>query len=135
MVSLAKLQKAEKPKVTISDDDADFALTSRDKVGGNSGEPDLSEFQGTDVDPFADLNPAAQSQLKSVIERMERLQEDKDAVTNDMKEVLAEAKGNGFDTKIVRKVLKIRAMDKVKRQEEEALTDLYLAALEEFIRE
>jgi uncharacterized protein (UPF0335 family) len=75
------------------------------------------------------LNSAAQSQLKSVIERIERLEEDKAAVANDLKEVYLEAKGNGFDTKILRKVVRLRKQDKAKRQEEEALIDLYLSAI------
>ncbi|HEX4183013.1 MAG TPA: DUF2312 domain-containing protein [Caulobacteraceae bacterium] len=75
------------------------------------------------------LNSAAQSQLKSIIERIERLEEDKAAVSNDLKEVYAEAKGNGFDTKILRKVVRLRKQDKAKVQEEEALVDLYLSAI------
>ncbi len=75
------------------------------------------------------LNATAQSQLKSIIERIERLEEDKAAVANDLKEVYAEAKGNGFDTKVLRKVIRLRKQDKAKRQEEEALIDLYLSAI------
>jgi uncharacterized protein (UPF0335 family) len=75
------------------------------------------------------LNSTAQSQLKSIIERIERLEEDKAAVQNDLKEVYAEAKGNGFDTKILRKVVRLRKQDKAKRQEEDALLDLYLSAI------
>jgi uncharacterized protein (UPF0335 family) len=75
------------------------------------------------------LNSAAQSQLKSVIERIERLEEDKAAVMADLKEVFAEAKGNGFDVKILRKVVRLRKQDKAKRLEEEALIDLYLSAI------
>ena len=75
------------------------------------------------------LNGAAQSQLKSIIERIERLEEDKAVVANDLKEVYAEAKGEGFDVKIVRKVVRLRAQDKAKRQEEEALIDLYISAI------
>jgi uncharacterized protein (UPF0335 family) len=75
------------------------------------------------------LNSAAQSQLKSIIERIERLEEDKAAVSNDLKEVYAEAKGTGFDVKILRKVVRLRKQDKAKRQEEEALIDLYLSAI------
>jgi uncharacterized protein (UPF0335 family) len=75
------------------------------------------------------LNSAAQSQLKSIIERIERLEEDKAAVSTDLKEVYAEAKGNGFDTKILRKVVRLRKQDKAKIQEEEALVDLYLSAI------
>ncbi|MDP1738882.1 MAG: DUF2312 domain-containing protein [Caulobacter sp.] len=74
------------------------------------------------------LSPTANGQLKSLIERIERLEEDRAAVMADLKEVYAEAKGNGFDVKIIRKVVRIRKMDRAKRQEEEALIDLYLSA-------
>ena len=77
------------------------------------------------------LNGTAQSQLKTVIERIERLEEDKAAVMADLKEVFAEAKGNGFDVKILRKVIRLRKQDKAKRQEEDALLDLYLSAIGE----
>jgi uncharacterized protein (UPF0335 family) len=75
------------------------------------------------------LNSTAQGKLKSLIERIERLEEDKAAVAADLKEVFGEAKGEGFDTKIVRKVVRLRKQDKAKRQEEEALIDLYLSAI------
>ena len=75
------------------------------------------------------LNATAQTRLKTIIERIERLEEDKAAVANDIKEVFAEAKGEGFDVKILRKVIRIRKQDKAKRQEEEALVDLYLSAI------
>jgi uncharacterized protein (UPF0335 family) len=75
------------------------------------------------------LNGTAQSQLKSIIERIERLELDKASVMEDLKSVYAEAKGNGFDTKILRKVVRLRKQDTAKRQEEEALLDLYLSAI------
>jgi uncharacterized protein (UPF0335 family) len=75
------------------------------------------------------INASAQGKLKSLIERIERLEEDKAAVATDLKEVYAEAKGEGFDTKILRKVVRLRAQDKAKRQEEEALIDLYISAI------
>ena len=76
------------------------------------------------------LNGTAQTQLKAIIERLERLEEDKAAVMTDLKEVYAEAKGEGFDVKILRKVVRIRKQDKVKRTEEEAMIDLYMSAIE-----
>lgn len=88
--------------------------------------PDGTTFADPEV-----LSGAAQSRLKSFIERIERLEEDKAAVANDMKEVFAEAKGEGFDTKILRKVIRWRKQDVAKRQEEEALVDLYLSAIGE----
>ena len=75
------------------------------------------------------LNSAAQGRLRTVIERLERLEEDKAAIMADMKEVFAEAKGEGYDVKILRKVIRIRKQDKAKRQEEDAILDLYLSAL------
>ena len=75
------------------------------------------------------LTATAQGRLKTIIERIERLEEDKAAVANDIKEVFAEAKGEGFDVKILRKVVRLRKQDKAKRQEEEALIDLYLSAI------
>jgi uncharacterized protein (UPF0335 family) len=75
------------------------------------------------------LNGTAQTQLKTIIERIERLEEDKAAIMADQKEVFAEAKGNGFDVKIIRKVIRLRKQDRAKRLEEEAILDLYLSAI------
>jgi len=82
-----------------------------------------------DASSLDTTNATAQGKLKSLIERIERLEEDKAAVANDLKEVYAEAKGEGFDVKIVRKVVRLRKQDSAKRQEEEALIDLYLSAI------
>ncbi len=75
------------------------------------------------------LNATAQTRLKTIIERVERLEEDKAAVAADIKEVFLEAKGEGFDVKILRKVVRLRKQDKAKRMEEEAILDLYLSAI------
>ncbi len=77
------------------------------------------------------LNSTAQGQLKSIIERIERLEQEKSEVAEQIKELMAEAKGNGFDGKILRKVIRIRKQDRAQRQEEEALLDLYLSAIGE----
>ena len=71
----------------------------------------------------------AAGQLKSLVERIERLEEEKTALTSDIREVFAEAKGHGFDTKIMRQVIRIRRLDRADRQEQEAILDLYLSAL------
>ena len=84
----------------------------------------------TDFTAEADvLTAAAQGRLKSFIERIERLEEDKAAISGDLKEVYAEAKGEGFDPKIMRKVVRLRKTHKVKPQEEQALIHLYLTAI------
>jgi uncharacterized protein (UPF0335 family) len=77
------------------------------------------------------LTAAAQGRLRTIVERLERLEEDKAAVMTDLKEVFAEAKGEGYDVKILRKVIRIRKQDKAKRQEEDAVLDLYLSAMGE----
>ncbi len=71
----------------------------------------------------------AADQLKSFIERIERLEEEKAGIAGDIKEIYAEAKGNGFDTKILRKIISIRKKDYAERQEEEAILELYMQAL------
>lgn len=73
----------------------------------------------------------AAERLRSFIERVERLEEEKAAIMNDIKEVFAEAKGEGYDIKILRQVIRLRKMDRADRQEQEALLDLYLSALGE----
>jgi len=85
-----------------------------------------------DASPHSDvLNATAQGQLKSIIERIERLEVEKGEIAEQIKEVKAEAKGNGFDVKIITKVIRIRKQDRAKRQEEEAILDLYLSAIGE----
>lgn len=80
-----------------------------------------------------DESPASASvaagQLKSIIERIERLEEEKKEVADQIKEVYAEAKGNGFDAKTLRKVVSLRKKPADEREEEEAMLDLYLSAL------
>lgn len=72
----------------------------------------------------------AAGQLKSIVERIERLEEDKATISGDIKEVYAEAKANGFDTKVLKSIITLRKMDPDKRQELESLIDTYMAALE-----
>lgn len=71
----------------------------------------------------------AGGQLRSVVERIERLEEEKKAIATDIKEVYAEAKGNGFDTKVLRKIVRMRKVDRAEREEEQALIEVYMAAL------
>lgn len=71
----------------------------------------------------------AADQLRLFIERIERLEEEKRGLTDDIKDVYAEAKGNGYDTKTMRAIVKLRRMEKHHRDEAEALLDAYKAAL------
>lgn len=72
----------------------------------------------------------AGEQLRSFIERIERLEEDRKGIAEDIKEIYAGAKATGFDPKIMRKVISIRKMDQADRQEQEALLDVYMHAIE-----
>lgn len=71
----------------------------------------------------------AANQLSAFIERIERLSEDKQTIADDIKDVYAEAKGNGFDTKAIRAIVRLRKKDQAERQEEEAILDLYKQAI------
>jgi uncharacterized protein (UPF0335 family) len=71
----------------------------------------------------------AAGQLRAFIERIERLEEEKKTIADDIKDVFAECKGSGFDTKAVRTIIRLRKKDKAEREEEESILDLYMAAL------
>lgn len=71
----------------------------------------------------------ARDQLKAIVERIERLEEEKKAIADDIKDVYAEAKGNGFDTKALRTVIRLRKQDVQERQEQEAVLETYMHAL------
>lgn len=81
-----------------------------------------------DDDDFSSTQVAA-DQLRTIVERVERLEEEKKEVAEQIKEVYAEAKGNGFDTKTLRKIVALRKKDPNERSEEEAMLDLYMHAL------
>ncbi len=74
-------------------------------------------------------NAVDANHLRAFLERIERLEEEKRAIADDIKEVYAEAKGTGYDSKIIRKIVSIRRMDRDKRREEEEILELYLSAL------
>jgi len=71
----------------------------------------------------------AKEHLRSFVERIERLEEEKKALADDIREVYAEAKGTGFDTRIMRQVVRLRQMESADRQEQEAMLELYMNAL------
>jgi uncharacterized protein (UPF0335 family) len=78
---------------------------------------------------MSDVGGIAAERLRSFVERIERLEEEKAALAADIREVFAEAKGTGFDTKIMRQVIKLRKMDRADVEEQETLLDLYCRAL------
>jgi len=71
----------------------------------------------------------AADRLRSFLERIERLEEEKAGLTADIREIYAEAKGSGFDTKVMRQIVRLRKMDSADRQEQEALLDVYRRAI------
>ncbi len=77
----------------------------------------------------ARVGGVAVDQLKSIIGRVEKLEEEKRAIADDIKDVFAEAKGNGFDVKAIRQIIKLRKMDAQEREEEETVLDTYMRAL------
>ncbi|MGL4974973.1 MAG: DUF2312 domain-containing protein [Bosea sp. (in: a-proteobacteria)] len=78
-------------------------------------------------------DPVQGDQLKSIVQRIERLEEEKKTIADDIKEVYGEAKANGYDVKVLRKVIAIRKRDLQERREEEAIMDLYLQAVGESV--
>lgn len=90
-------------------------------IGHNSGEQEIGEG--------ADGVTIAAGQLRAFLERIERLEEEKATIADDIKEVFAEAKGAGFDTKVLRVIVRLRKQDQAERKEFESLVELYKAAL------
>ncbi|HYM32594.1 MAG TPA: DUF2312 domain-containing protein [Candidatus Cybelea sp.] len=78
---------------------------------------------------MTDVGGVAAERLQQIVMRIERLEEEKKVIAADIKEVFAEAKGAGFDTKILRQVMRLRRLDKAELQEQEHLLDLYMRAL------
>ena len=78
---------------------------------------------------MADAGGIAADRLKSFIERIERLEEEKAALSGDIKEVYSEAKSSGFETKIIRQIVRLRKMDAQERAEQEQLLDVYKQAI------
>lgn len=78
---------------------------------------------------MSDVGGVSSAQLRSFIERIEQLEEEKAALGEQIRDVFAEAKGTGFDVKVIRQVLKIRKLETQERLEQEELLDLYMTAL------
>lgn len=79
---------------------------------------------------MSDMHDSARKQLRSFIERIERLEEEKKGITDDIRNVLLEAKSTGFDVKAMRKIIRLRRKSKAERDEEEAILATYMHALD-----
>lgn len=92
--------------------------------------PDDAGFGGVHA-AAQSLTKTAQEKLKLIVERIERLEEEKKQTADDIKDVYSEAKALGYDTKVLRKVIRFRKQDRQEREEQEQVMDVYLAALGE----
>ena len=117
------------------DDDFDFGVEDAEVSdefaalpSNHNGGPEMLEFEGEEIGGV--VTEAAKGRMRTLVERIERIQEEKDEAAEAMKNVYSEAKGEGFDTKVLRKVIARRKQDRIKREEEQALIELYEAALE-----
>ncbi len=88
-----------------------------------------NESEENSAGEAADVGGVAGKRLVSFLERIERLEEEKKDLAEDVKEVYAEAKGVGFDVKIMRRIIKLKKMEPEKRREEDELLDLYMSAI------
>lgn len=86
----------------------------------------MSESIGHNSEPVEEF---AKEQLRSIIERIENLETDKAAIASDITDIYSEAKGNGFDVKALRTIVRMRKQDAGERSEQEAILDLYMHAL------
>ncbi len=91
-------------------------------------ESNVAEFRKND-EATKDTGGVSGQRLKAFVERIERLEEEKSGLADDIKDIYAESKAVGFDTKTIRKVIRLRKMDKEKRREEDELLELYKAAI------
>ena len=91
----------------------------------------MPDFGGTDTVAAQSLTQTAQEKLRQLVARIEKLEEEKKGLGDDVKESYAEAKAMGFDTKVLRQVIKLRKQDRQEREEQEQVRDLYLHALGE----
>ncbi len=124
-------------KAAAAADDSEATVTIRLPDGTETPPATMSEMkeavdavrrsQRDESSPYT--NGVARDQLRAFVERIERLDEERKTIVDDIKDVYAEAKGTGFDTKALRKVIALRKLDPVERAEQEAILDTYLHAL------
>lgn len=107
--------------MTTEDDDMDDLIGSNAHTSDRKARPNNTDSDTTET--------VAAGQLRAFIERIERLEEEKKTIADDIKDIKSEAKGSGFDIKALNTILKLRKKDAAERQEEEAILQLYLVAL------
>jgi uncharacterized protein (UPF0335 family) len=112
----AKLIDADEAKGNLAH------IDTAELIGHNSGDKDMA-------DETEDKGSIAAQELRLFIERVERLEEEKKGIADDIKDVMSEMKGRGYDTKIVRKLISIRKKKKGEHDEEQMVLETYMAAL------
>ncbi len=103
-----------------------------DLIGGAStsdGKPRPNSKKKKDDEVHEATQTVAAGQLRALIERIERLEEEKKTIADDIKDIYSEAKGNGFDVKAIRSIIRIRKQDQAEREEAETILELYMHAL------
>lgn len=116
-----------KPKKTAAKPKADRMPTT-DELRTEITQDAIKTMAGKNINTTPEQTFAA-GQLRALLERIERLEEEKKTIADDIKDVYAEAKGNGFDTKAIRTIIRLRKQDQAEREEFETILDLYKAAL------
>lgn len=119
----------EKEQKTM-ENDSKYSETRIGKVLDKEPKPENEPVMDCVKEKDAEVGGIAKDRLRSLIERIERLEEEKKGVSNDIRDVFAEAKSAGFDVKIMRVVLKLRKMSVADREEQELVTDTYCKALD-----
>lgn len=89
----------------------------------------LHEGQGGDMDTYPAVGGIAADRLRSIIERVERLEEERKALAGDIKDIFTEAKSAGFDVKVIRQIIRLRKLEPAEVEEQETLLDIYRRAL------
>nr|DAE29460.1 MAG TPA: hypothetical protein [virus sp. ctd0M1] len=126
IVNQFEYQKEQK----TMENDSKYSETRIGAVLGKKPEPENEPVMECVAQKDAEVGGIAKDRLCSLIERIERLEEEKKGISNDIRDVFAEAKSAGFDVKIMRVVLKLRKMEAADRDEQENLTELYCKALD-----
>jgi len=119
--------------VTTEDDnlglETDFSPGDTDKRPKAAGKAGNGRKLSSDDNSGSDAHGVARDQLRAFVERIERLEEEKKTIADDIKDVYGEAKAMGYDTKIMKKAIALRKKDDQERMEEDLILDTYLAAL------
>lgn len=124
------IKVGDNPAVNITSTSLQRAVDRMNKAADDAGIPRTTPASaGDNSKKKPRIGGVAVEQLRSIIQRIERLEEEKSGIAADIRDVFAEAKGNGFHVKAIRKIIKLRQLDAQQREEEETILDTYMRAL------